>query len=123
FGGVGFYCNLAAVELFLGPLVSGYFVEGLGVAGFGAQTFGDKLKTVGGVIAGTLGKIAALAAALAVLDQVFNDGAGNRQVFGDQIGGAINDLLAVLNTGAPILAAVTGNAEQLNDIIASWVRV
>lgn len=94
-----------------------------GVAGFGAQTFGDKVKTVGGIVAGTLGKLAALAAALLVLDQVFNDGAGNEQVFGEKLGGGINDLLAVLNTGSLILAAFNGDLAKVNEIVASWVRV
>lgn len=79
--------------------------------------------TLKGTLVAVVKSIGGLAAFALIFDQLFNGGGGTSAIVGPQVGGAISDLFAVLNNGALIIAAVTGNAEQLNDIIASWVRV
>lgn len=79
--------------------------------------------TLKGTLAAVAKSLGGLAAAAIIFDQLFSGGAGTSQILGPELGGAVNDLFAVLNNGALILAAFTGNAEDLKDIIASWVRV
>ena len=79
--------------------------------------------TLKGTLAFIGKQLALFAAAALVFDQVLNKGLGTTAIVGERAGGVINDLFAVLNTGAPILAVINGDAEALNDTIASWVRV
>lgn len=81
-----------------------------------ALTLAGSLRAIGRTTA-------QLAAVALIIDQLFNQGQGTRDFFKFDIGDGITELFTVLNTGALILAAFTGNAQEVNRIVASWATV